>query len=139
MAYWRLFYHFVWSTKRREPLLTPDIELRVHGMLRKEAREMGTPLVFVGGMPDHVHMLASVPPTLALSDFAKQVKGASSRFVTIEFDRAFQWQESFAVFSVSDETVERVKRYILNQKIHHAKNTLIEEWEKIPQDTKTEF
>ena len=26
MAYWRLFYHFVWTTKNREPLLTPDIE-----------------------------------------------------------------------------------------------------------------
>jgi len=34
---WRLFYHFVWATKNRELLVTPDVELRLHGMLRKEA------------------------------------------------------------------------------------------------------
>ncbi|TAH52186.1 MAG: IS200/IS605 family transposase [Chloroflexota bacterium] len=134
MSYWRLFFHFVWTTKRRDPLLTPDIELRVHGMLRKEANDMGARLCFVNGMPDHIHMLAAVPPTIALSDFAKQVKGASSRFVTVQFDRAFDWQNSFAVFSVSENNVPHVRNYILNQKPHHAQNTLEAEWEKFAED-----
>ena len=46
MGYWRLFYHFVWTTKNREQFLTPDIELRVHGMLRREAEKMLAPLFY---------------------------------------------------------------------------------------------
>ncbi|MBI4670832.1 MAG: IS200/IS605 family transposase [Chloroflexi bacterium] len=139
MAYWRLFYHFVWTTKRRDPLLVPEIELRVHGVLRQEAKNLGARLAFVNGMPDHVHMLAAVPPTIALSDFVKQVKGASSRFVTVEFGSAFDWQDSYAVFSVSDQETPRVKAYIENQKQHHAQNTLVPEWERLAQDAETQF
>lgn len=134
MAYWRLFYHFVWTTKRRDPLLTPDIELRVHGVLRKEANELGARLCITNGMADHVHVLAAVPPTVALSDFAKQLKGSSSRFVTVQFERAFDWQDSYAVFSVSDSDVARVKGYVLKQKQHHAQNTLVPELEQAAEE-----
>ncbi len=139
MAYWRLFYHFVWTTKRREPLLIPEIELRVHGILRQEAKKLGARLAFVNGMSEHVHVLAAVPPIIALSDFVKQIKGTSSRFVTVQFGIAFDWQDSYAVFTVSDRDTPRVKAYIENQKQHHAQNTLVAEWEQSAPDAPTEF
>jgi REP-associated tyrosine transposase len=135
LSYWRLFYHFVWTTKRRDPQLVPEIEPRVHGLLRKEANALGARLCIVNGIPDHIHMLAAVPPTIALSEFAKQVKGSSSRFITTEFHRAFDWQDRYAIFSISDADVARVKHYILNQKQHHANNTLIAEWEQFAPET----
>lgn len=130
MPYWRLFYHFVWTTKNRESLLSPDIEARVHQFLRNEADEhFRSPLCFINGMPDHVHVLTSVRPAISLSEVAKQLKGASSRWISLEFQRAFEWQEGYGVLSVSEENVQRVIGYIKNQKQHHAEKTRIREFE----------
>ena len=130
MSYWRLFYHFVWTTKNREPLLTPDIELRVHGFLRNEAdTKLHAPLCFVNGMPDHIHVLASVRPAVSPADFVKPLKGASSRWISLEFKRAFEWQEGYGVLSVSEENAQRVLEYIKHQKQHHAAKTRIMELE----------
>ncbi len=123
MPYWRLFYHFVWTTKNREPLLTPDIEARVHGFLRNEAEKMQAPLCFVNGMAEHIHILASVRPAVSPADFVKQVKGASSRWISLKFERPFEWQEGYGALSVSEENVQRVIAYIKNQKQHHAEKT----------------
>ncbi len=130
MPYWRLFYHFVWTTKNREPLLTPDIELRVHGLLRHEADKLGAPLFFIGGIADHVHVLASVGPGLSPADFVKQLKGSSSRFVTRELERPFEWQQGYGVMSISEQDVPHIVDYIKCQKQHHAARTLRDDLEQ---------
>lgn len=129
MPKWRLFYHFVWTTKRREPLITADIELRLHGMLRNEAEKFYAPLFYVNGMPDHIHVLASVRPAIAPAHFAQQLKGSSSHFVSHQLGLGFDWQDDYGVFSVSEHDVPRIIEYIKNQKQHHANNTLIPKWE----------
>ena len=131
MSYWRLFYHFVWATKNRELLLVPQIEPSVHRFLRAEAEKMRAPLCVVGGTVDHVHVLAAVRPAVSPAAFAKQLKGSSSRFVSQEFDRWFEWQAGYGVFSISDADVPRVIRYIDGQKQHHAKGSTTKEWERI--------
>jgi putative transposase len=131
MAYWRLFYHFVWATRNREPLLTRDIEANVYRFLHAEAKKMYVPLFVVGGTDDHVHVLAAVRPAVSPSAFMKQLKGSSSRFVTLEFKRAFEWQAGYGVFSVSEGDVPRIIAYIEEQKSHHAKRAgLVTAWEQ---------
>jgi putative transposase len=130
MAYWRLFYHFVWTTKSREPLLTPDIETNVYRFLHSEANKNYVPLFVIGGVEDHVHVLAAVRPSVSPAEFMHQLKGSSSRFVTQEFKRPFEWQEGYGVFSVSEDGVPDVIRYIENQKQHHAQDTIIAAWEQ---------
>ncbi len=130
MAYWRLFYHFVWTTKNREPLLTPDIEPNVYRFLHAEANKMYVPLFVIGGTMDHVHVLTAVRPAVSPADFMKQLKGSSSRFVSLEFKRPFEWQEGYGVFSVSEQDVPQVIAYVERQKQHHAEDTLVEEWEQ---------
>jgi putative transposase len=131
MPYWRLFYHFVWTTKNREPLLTPDIDFRVHQYSRDEAdKHFQAPLCFANGMPDHVHVLASVRPAISPADFVKQLKGASSRWFSLEFDRAFEWQEGYGVLSVSEKETQSVINYIKNQKARHANKTRLEAFEE---------
>lgn len=105
--------------------MTPDIELRLHGMLRKEAEKFHAPLFYVNGMPDHVHVLASIRPALSPTQFVQQLKGSSSHFVTHQLDRGFEWQDDYAVFSVSEDDVPRIIEYIKNQKQHHADDTLV--------------
>ena len=130
MAYWRLFYHFVWTTKNREPLITPAIEPGLFRFLAAQARDMYCPFFVIGGVEDHVHVLTAVRPAVSPSEFMKQLKGSSSRFVTLEFKRPFEWQEGFGVFSVSESDMPRVKAYVERQKEHHAGRHLVEAWEQ---------
>lgn len=129
MAYWRLFYHFVWTTKNRLPLLTPDIENNVYRFLHAETSKMYVPLFVIGGIEDHVHVLAAVRPAISPAEFVKQLKGSSSRFISLEF-RPFNWQDGYGVFSVSEADVPRVIAYVENQRQHHAAGTLLDEWEQ---------
>jgi putative transposase len=131
MAHWRLFYHFVFATKNREPLLTPDIEPNVHRFLHAQAKEMYAPLFVIGGVEDHVHVLSAVRPAVSPAEFMKQLKGSSSRFISLEFKRPFEWQEGYGVYSVSERDVPRVIEYIKQQKQHHAAHTVVDEWEQM--------
>ena len=130
MPYWRLFYHFVWSTKNREPLLTTEVESLAYRCIQADAKKMYAPLCVMGGDKDHTHMLAAFRPAVSPADFVQQVKGSSSHLITDVLKIPFEWQQGYGVFSVSESDLDRVIRYIRNQKQHHANNTLIGEWEQ---------
>ncbi len=122
MPYWRLFYHIVFATKEREPLITPDIEQEVHGYLVGKATALGAIVYAVNGMEDHVHMVASVPPKLALSDFVGQIKGATSYHINHMSDRGetlLDWQRGYGVLSFGEKHLDWVIDYVRRQKEHH--------------------
>ena len=62
MSYWRLFYHFMWGTKLREPLIDPAFEADLHRVIAAKAIELQAVAHAVGGIEDHVHLVVSVPP-----------------------------------------------------------------------------
>ena len=78
MPYWQLFYHVVWATKNREPLLTARLEPVVHGFLRAKAVGLGAMVFALNGVEDHVHMVASIPPGIPVARFVGQVKAVAS-------------------------------------------------------------
>jgi REP element-mobilizing transposase RayT len=81
MPYGQLFYHIIWSTKNRLPLLTPDIEPIIYGYLRSKAIALEARVFTLNGTPDHVHLVVSIPPKIPLAKFIGQVKAvASTRF-----------------------------------------------------------
>jgi len=130
MAYWRLYYHFIWTTKDRQPWIAPDMEANLYRWLHNEANKLYCPFFYIGGTADHVHVLTAVRPSVSPADFVKQLKGSSSRFISQEFKRRFVWQKGYGVFSLSEHAIEPVKAYVLNQKAHHAKGTMRLEWEE---------
>lgn len=130
MAYWRLYYHFVWTTKNRQPWITPQIEQPLYRWLYNEAKKLYCPFFYIGGIVEHVHIVTAVRPSVAPADFMHQLKGSSSRFISQEFRIPFYWQEGYGVFSLSDSLVDTVKAYVLRQKIHHANQQLIPAWEE---------
>jgi REP element-mobilizing transposase RayT len=95
MPYWRLFYHFVWTTKNREPLLTPEMELRVHGFLRNEAEKMQAPLCFVNGMPDHVHVFVRVGAAGRVGLAVKCLRESITKKLHIQSPVTRVWQPGF--------------------------------------------
>ena len=83
MAYWRLHYHLVWATDEREPSIDAAIADVIHRVMYGKAKELGLVIHAVGGVEDHLHIVVSVPPKLALADCVGKLKGASSHAVNL--------------------------------------------------------
>ncbi len=133
MPYWRLFYHFVWGTKNREPLIAPEWEDSLHNVIAAKATELGAFVHAVGGTEDHAHLVVSVPPKIALSTFIGQVKGNSSHFVNHELnvDIHFAWQAEYGVVSFGGKMLNMVAGYAKNQRKHHMEGTTIAMLEQV--------
>lgn len=91
---------------------------------------MGAKALIVGGMPDHIHILASIQATLTISDFVKNIKVWSSKWLK-EIGpayRGFAWQDGYGAFSVSHSVIPKTISYISNQAEHHKKLSFREEY-----------
>ena len=122
-TYSQILLHVVFSSKHREPWITPDIAPRLYPYLGGIVRaEKGT-LWDIGGMADHVHMYLRWRPDESVSDLLRTVKARSSKWVhdTLPALGAFAWQEGYSVFSVSKSQEAAVKKYIGRQAAHHRK------------------
>jgi putative transposase len=133
MSYTVSYHHFVFGTKRNQQLLKPEIEARVFGFLRGICRNLGITCHAMNGVPNHIHLLLSLPATLSLADCARHLKGSTSRWINEEklCDVKFAWREGNSAFSVSPLRTARVIRYIESQKIHHRVVTYRDEVEHL--------
>lgn len=119
-SFTQLLFHAVFSTKNREPLITPEIQPRLYGYIGGIVRNQRGSLLAIGGIPDHLHLLIRTRPDLAVSDLMRELKGDSSEWAHETFPRsAFGWQDGYAAFSVSASAKDRVIEYIENQEEHH--------------------
>lgn len=117
----QVILHMVFSTKQREPLLTPQITARLYPFIGGIVRDAGGQLWAAGGAPDHVHLLLRWKPEPSIADLAREVKHRSSRWIheTWPDASAFAWQKGYGVFSVSASRADEVRRYIEQQEEHH--------------------
>ncbi|MBM4423850.1 MAG: IS200/IS605 family transposase [Chloroflexi bacterium] len=130
MPYSRLFYHFVWSTHNRLPLITEANRDPLYAAMRAKVTELGGLTHALNGMPDHAHLLVTVPPKIALATFIGQVKGVSSHLASRLSTEAFAWQREYGVLSLSESHLPTVVRYVVEQQKHHAENSVDERLER---------
>ena len=130
-----LYVHVVWATWQRQPLVVLEIQEAVYRCIG-QVTALGGKILAVGGMLDHVHLLAQVPGKVSVAQLAQQVKGVSSTLVRnrLRVGELFRWQEHYAAFSVSRSHLVRVIRYINNQERHHSENTAWDEWEQTDEE-----
>lgn len=127
MPYWRLFYHLIWTTKGRTPTIGDRPAGLVTHSLRTSAVEQKAILHAIGIMPDHVHIAASIPPSIAVSTFVGRLKGASSHAVNAAAPpqtTPFSWQSEYGALSFGEKNLPDVVAYVENQRVRHAKNRL---------------
>ncbi|MFA9490921.1 MAG: IS200/IS605 family transposase [Anaerolineales bacterium] len=131
MPYWRLFYHIVWSTKNREPLLKATWEQDLYGYIWGKSTALSCEPHAINGMDDHIHVAISIPPRHSISTFVGQLKGSSSRYINqvLEPSGTFAWQSGYGVLSLSEESLPRVVQYIQFQKEHHNKGQMYQRLE----------
>ena len=130
MSYVSAHFHCVFSTKERRPFITPELRDRLWPFLGGIARQNHMKAIEIGGMPDHVHLLISLPSTMAISKAMQLIKGGSSKWVheTFPNQRTFSWQQEYGAFSVSVSQMDKTIAYIRGQEAHHRKFTFQEEF-----------
>lgn len=129
-TYTALHYHIVFSTKNREPWLTPDKESRIWEYLGGIARANGMKALKVGGCDDHIHILLALPTTMTVSKAVQLLKGASSRWIheTDNDMMAFAWQDGYGAFTAGISQISDTMQYIEGQREHHRTKSFQEEY-----------
>jgi putative transposase len=119
-----IYIHLVFSTKDRRPLLRDTAtRLALHSYLGGISKQLDCPTMLVGGVEDHVHLLARFARTITQAEWVKELKRLSTLWLK---ERAgdytdFDWQGGYADFSVSQSNLEQVETYIARQEEHHRK------------------
>jgi len=129
-SYCSAHYHCVFSTKERRRTITSELQERLWPYLGGIARENRLVALAVGGMEDHVHILLSLPSTMAIAKAMQLIKGGSSKWVHDEFPthKDFAWQEGYGAFTIGISQIDTTKEYIINQAKHHHTKTFQEEF-----------
>ncbi len=135
-AFHQLYYHFAWSTQARIPLIRRDFRPDLLKIISEETKTRGGLPIRHNAMPDHVHLLVRLPPTLKVSEFIGQVKGATCHRVNEEIRPGFnfKWQEGYGVLTLRQDELEKVSRYIDNQEAHHYMGKLSDLLERTEED-----
>ena len=124
-----LYTHVIFSTKDRQPCLTPELKSDLLAYMGGIIRKLDGKVIEENARPDHVHCLLSLPPSLAIADALRVLKTNSSLWVhETKRQAAFGWQAGYGPFSVSQSNLPAVVKYIRNQDGHHRKVSFQEEF-----------
>ena len=127
-TYISILVHVVFSTHLRKPLISEDLQTKLWPYIGGIARANHFKALAVGGMPDHAHVLLSLPPTLSIAKAVQLIKGGSSKWINDQgLRRNFAWQDAYGAFSIGVSQVKATIRYINTQKRHHAKRSFDDE------------
>ncbi|MDB5311805.1 MAG: Transposase like protein [Gemmataceae bacterium] len=139
-TYLSLYYHLVFGTKHREPLMVPPWRAEIHEYLGGTIAGLGGVPQGVGGVADHVHLLVGLRATHRLCDVVQEVKKASSMWVHRQIGLpSFAWQEGYSAFTVSPTVRGLVQNYIARQEEHHRVRSSQEELAELLAQAGAEF
>ena len=116
--------HLVFVTKYRRNVFTREMIDRLRELFSETCEQMNCELLEFDGEHDHVHLMVSVHPKIAVSNLIGKLKGKSSYFLRREYwDRIKTmlwgkhfWSPSYCCVSVGGASIETVKKYIENQR-----------------------
>lgn len=120
-ATYNINYHLVWCPKYRRPVLAGNVGVRLAELLPEYVQELDGEVLDLVVMSDHVHLFASFPPTLAISQIMYRLKGSTSHQLRKEFPHLKSrlpslWTRSYYVGTAGHVSAATIKRYIDEQK-----------------------
>jgi REP element-mobilizing transposase RayT len=127
----KVLVHIVFSTKNRSPFLSDkNVREEMHAYLGGTCNNLDCPVLTVGGVADHVHILCALSRNLPIAKVVGDMKRGSSKWIKTKgrMLTKFAWQNGYGVFSVGQSEVERVRQYIVGQEDHHRKKTFQDEY-----------
>lgn len=120
-------YHLTYNTKYRRKVLVGKIAERTNEIIEKIAAEKNCQVKEIRIMPDHIHLLISIPPQHKISEIVRQIKGASSYYLFRQFPeiktklrKGHLWAPSYFIRATGNVTIGTIKKYIREQKKKHT-------------------
>jgi len=126
----KVYIHFVWCTKNREPYLdSKELRLKMWQHIRENAKKKEIFIDFISGYSEHCHCLVSLGVDQTIKKIMQLIKGESSFWINQQklTKLKFEWQDEYYGVSVSESHFDKVREYIKNQEEHHQKKTFHEE------------
>ena len=129
-TYSQIYIHIVFAVKGRDNLISGKWKDELYKYITGIIINEGQKLLAINGMPDHLHILIGLKPTVALSNIVRDIKANSSKFINEQRFIAgkFEWQKGFGAFSYSHSQIPVIAKYIDNQEVHHKKQSFKEEY-----------
>ncbi len=129
IEYNNIYVHFVFTTLHRKSMIPEKNRIRIEKYITGIVNNNGSKLYAVYANPDHVHILLSKSPALSEEKIASIIAESSAAFINQNklSKEIFNWQESASAFSVSKSDINKICKYIFNQKEHHQKLTYEQE------------
>ena len=122
------FWHFEWCTKYRyEMMKRVELKNLVEACIRKAAHEYDIKLYILKAMPDHVHMVATLPNNMTDSKARMLLKGRSAylifrnrEHVRLRYPQGHFWAAGSCAVTVGYNDLDAITKYIENQEEHHG-------------------
>jgi putative transposase len=114
----QVYGHLVFSTKDRRNLIGSEIEAELYQYICGMIRDLGSKVIVINGMPDHLHIIFRASKSVSDVEFIKQVKGSSSKWLGDKV-KDFRWQKGYGWFSVGAKDLDKAVAYVKGQKEHH--------------------
>jgi len=129
-TYTQIYLQFVFAVENRISLIQPDWEEELYKYITGIIQNNKHKLIAINGIPNHIHILIGYAPHQLIPDLLQDIKGDSSRWINRQkFVKGhFNWQAGYGTFSYSHSQINRIAKYIMNQKQHHKKKSFTEEY-----------
>jgi putative transposase len=129
-TYKQIYYQIVFSTKNRERALAKTNRKVLFKYIWGIIRNNNCHLYRINGVEDHIHIITSLHPSLALADLIKDIKLASSKMIKVEkiFPEFTGWQDGYGAFTYQYNVIDALIEYVKNQEEHHKKVTFRDEY-----------
>jgi putative transposase len=109
-------YHLIWIPRRRRQVLVGPVAKRLEQLLREKAAELLVQIDHQAIQPDHLHLVVSAPPTLAVSQIVFRLKGYTARVLRQEFPHLRRlpsmWTTAYFASTAGNVSQETIRRYI---------------------------
>lgn len=120
------------------PLISESWENELYRYLAGIIKNHGGEPIEINGMPDHCHIFSRLGPVEAFAGFMRELKASSSKWAK-QYQPKFAWQRRYGAFTVSESASDAVRRYIRDQKSHHARQSFEDEYKGLLRLHKVEF
>ena len=130
----QVYLHIVFSTKERTPWLQgKTLRDELHQYFGGASNNLGCPIIRVGGVADHVHLLCRFGRSVSIADYIRDLKRESSKWLKTKSPAVadFHWQGGYGSLSISPSHVEALRIYIDNQEEHHRTETFQDEFRRL--------
>lgn len=133
MSYVTSYYHVVFGTFERHQTINREHSDDLYAVIGSQINQLHSKALIINGVQDHIHILLSLSPMVALSDLMRNVKSQSSVWAKASgfFPHFKGWSKEYGAFSLSASHKDAVYKYIEQQREHHLVATTEAEFERL--------